>query len=368
MPGSRFDEAVEFAQEHEVDWTRDPHAEPDRWGVHRTDPPPWNRLFGPVHARGPVSGVILRNGREVAQWGEPDRADLTFSVAKTYLALLAGVANRDGLLPDPDEPVVALLPGIGFDDAHNRDVTWMHLLTQTSEWGGAVHGIEDIADRYRQTAHAPTKVSGVKGTARPLQRPGTYWEYNDVRINQLSLALLHLFGRSLPEVFRESILEPLGATSDFQWIGYDQAWVDLPARSNRAARRVQSVPGGSHWGGGVSISARDQARVGQLMLDRGEILTARGAQQLIPAEWIDRMQQPCAIAPYYGMLVWLNRDAKSFPGASAESYLMVGAGGNYVWIDPAGDAVIVARWIDSAYFNEFAQRVTAALQREKVSA
>ena len=147
--------------------------------THRTDPPPWNRLFGPVHARGPMSGVILRNGVEVAQWGEPDRADLTFSVAKTYLALLAGIANRDGLLPDPDEPVVKRLPGIGFDEAHNREVTWMHLLTQTSEWGGTVHGIDDVADRYRQTAHAPTfplmsgllALGSMHGLADKISRP-----------------------------------------------------------------------------------------------------------------------------------------------------------------------------------------------------
>ena len=355
-----FEDAIQFAQQHEVDWTRDPQAEPDRWGVHRTDPPPWNRLFGPVHARGPVSGVIWQKGRSLAEWGEPDRADLTFSVAKTYLALLAGIAHGDGLLPDVDEPVVARLPGIGFDSEHNRAVTWMHLLTQTSEWEGACHGIEDMADRYRQTAHAPTKATGVKGTARPLQRPGTYWEYNDVRINQLSLALLHLFDRPLPDVFRERILEPVGATGDFRWIGYDQAWVDLPARGHPPARRVQSVPGGSHWGGGVSIGACDQARIGQLVLDRGQ---ARG-KQVLPAAWIDRMARPSPIAPFYGMLVWLNPEGKSFPGTSAESFFMVGAGGNYVWIDPARDAVVVVRWLDSAHFDEFTRRVTAALGRD----
>ena len=84
--------------------------------MHHDDPPPFDRLRGPVHARGPQSGVVLQHGEEIAAWGEPERADLTFSVAKTYLALLAGVAQRQGLLPDEDEPVVARLPGIGFDE------------------------------------------------------------------------------------------------------------------------------------------------------------------------------------------------------------------------------------------------------------
>ena len=78
---SPFTDAIEFSVQHEIGWTRDPHAEPERWGVHGTDPVPWNRLLGPVHARGGVSGVIWQRGRPLASWGEPDRADLTFSVA-----------------------------------------------------------------------------------------------------------------------------------------------------------------------------------------------------------------------------------------------------------------------------------------------
>jgi hypothetical protein len=66
-----FSEAIEFALSHEVDWTRDPATEPDRWGVHREDPAPYNRLFGPVHARGGVSGLVLQHGREVCRWGTP---------------------------------------------------------------------------------------------------------------------------------------------------------------------------------------------------------------------------------------------------------------------------------------------------------
>ncbi|RPI43950.1 MAG: class C beta-lactamase-related serine hydrolase, partial [Betaproteobacteria bacterium] len=255
-----------------------------------------------------------------------------------------------------------------FDSPHNRSITWTHLLTQTSEWEGACHGIDDTVDRYRQVAHDPKPVTGVKGTARPLQAPGSYWEYNDVRINQLSVALLHLFGQPLPEVFRETILDPLGASGDFRWVGYDQAWVDLSAREGRPARRVQSVPGGSHWGGGVSISANDQARIGQLFPDRGRIESPGGPRQLIPAAWIERMQRPCPIAPFYGMLVWLNPGGQAFPGASEASVFMVGAGGNYVWIEPAHEAVIVVRWIDSAHIGEFTQRVTAALRKRGDSA
>jgi CubicO group peptidase (beta-lactamase class C family) len=344
-------EAAEFATAHEVSWPRDPAANPDAWGVHHDDPPPFNHLRGPVHPRGGVSGVVWRHGREVRSWGEPDRADLTFSVAKTYLAMLAGVAHGDGLLPDVDEPVVVRLPGIGFDSPHNRAVTWRHLLEQTSEWEGSCLGVPDTVDRWRVVSHDPRPPAGRKGDARPLQAPGSYWEYNDVRINQLALALLHLFGEPLPAVFDARLMQPLGASRSWAWRSYDDAWVTV------GGRRMPSVPGGTHWGGGVSIAARDQARLGQLLLDGG---SHRG-RQLIPADWVRRMREPCAIAPFYGWLVWLNREGRTFPGASTRASLMVGAGGHYIWIEPEFDAVVVVRWLDSAHLGGFMERVRAAL-------
>ena len=345
---TRFADAIAFAQAHEIAWPRDPAADPAHWGVHHADPPPFNRLRGPVHARGGVSGVINVRGKEVAAWGEPDRADQTYSVAKTYLALLAGIARARGLL-DPAERVSERLPGIGFDSEHNRKITWEHLLTQTSEWQGECFGMPDQVEHNRVVPHDPKPPEGKKGEKRALREPGTYWEYNDVRINQLSLALLHLFKRPLPELFLETVLRPLGGGRDFRWEGYDDAWVEI------GGRRMQSVPGGTHWGGGVSISARDQARIAQLLMD--------GGRQIIPAEWIRKMQTPNAIAPFYGLLTWLNKDGRMFADASRSSWFMFGAGGNTVWMDPQNEAVVVWRWLDGTHAPGFVTGVVQALGR-----
>ena len=362
---SNLTAAIAFAESHEVSWPRDPATDPSTWGVHHDDPPPFNRLRGPVHARGPVSGVIRQHGREIATWGEPDRAELTFSVAKTYLALLAGVAHGRGLLPDVHEPVADRVKGIGFESPHNCTITWAHLLEQTSEWEGSCLGLPDTVDRYRTVAYDPKPPTGRKGDARPLQTPGRYWEYNDVRINQLSLALLHLFNVPLPAVFRESITRPIGASDDWRWEGYDDAWLELPATAGSGApRRVQSVPGGTHWGGGVSMSARDQALIGQLFLDGGR----HGERQILPAGWVERMMQPGALASFYGWLMWLNVDGNTFPGASTRSAFMVGAGGHYIWIEPEHDAVVVVRWIDPAQGTAFVAQVAEAFRNERRAA
>ena len=351
MTTDTMEQAVQFAIDHETPWDRETTG---TWGVHQQDPPPWNRLLGPVHDRGPVSGTILVDGRTLASWGEPRRADLTFSVAKTYLALLAGVAHDRGLLPDVHQPIGARLKGIGFDQGNNAKVTWAQMLQQTSEWTGELFGLPDQADHYRAvTFGAPP--DGRKGDPRPLQLPGRYWEYNDVRINQLSLALLHLFERPLPEVFREAIMRPIGASEDWSWVGYDNSWVEI------AGKRVQSVPGGTHWGGGLSISAEDQALVGQMLLDEG---VARDGKRVLSTQWIRDMRKPGPLAPYYGYLVWLNHERRVFPSVPASSYFAFGAGSSFTWIEPDRKMVVVVRWIDSAHADAFFGKVLAAADSE----
>lgn len=347
MTNPRLDAAIRFSVEHETPWSREIG---DRWGIHYFDPPPWNRLRGPVHARGPVSGTIMHQGRRVASWGEPDRPDLTFSVAKTYLALLAGIAHDRGLLPDVDEPVVRRLPGIGFDTPHNATVTWTHLLQQTSEWEGECFGLPDVAERYRTVQFQVVTERGTKGQPRPLRTPGTFWEYNDVRVNQLSLALLHLFKRPLPEVFRDSIARPVGASDGWRWVGYDDAWVEIDGR------RMPSVPGGTHWGAGVSIGAHDQALIGQMLLDEGRV----AGRQVLSSEWIARMRTPCAIAPFYGYLLWLNAGRTIFPSIPESSFLAFGAGSSFTWVEPERGLVIVVRWIDADHADGFFERVLNA--------
>lgn len=256
-----------------------------------------------------------------------------------------------GLLPDVHEPIGARVKGIGFDDGNNAKVTWAQMLQQTSEWTGEMFGVPDQADHYRAVNFGPAP-GGNKGDPRPLQAPGTYWEYNDVRINQLSLALLHLYQRPLPEVFRETIMRPIGASDDWNWVGYHNSWVTV------AGRRMQWVPGGTHWGGGVSIGSEDQALVGQLMLDDG---VAGDGTRVLSAQWLLQMRTPSALAPFYGYLVWLNHARKIFPSVPASSYFLVGAGSSFTWIEPERKMVVVVRWIDPAHADGFFAEVLKAV-------
>jgi len=295
---------------------------------------------------------VLRGGRIVAEWGDTARADMTFSVTKSYLALVCGLAVDDGLIPDIDRPVRDLVKDGGFESDQNRSITWRHLLEQTSEWEGTCLGLPDQVDRWRKVGQDPRPAAGPKGGARPLQAPGSYCEYNDVRINQLSLALVHLVKQPLPAFFRERILEPCGCTDPFRWDGYAHG----TTRVNGVA--MVTVPGGSHWGGGVSISARDQARIAQMMLANG--LGPHG-ERVISSAWLAEMRKPCAVAHFYGMLLWLNTARVIFPSASEHALFALGAGSSVVWIDPSLELVVVLRWIEAAHTNACLAAILAGL-------
>jgi len=113
------------------------------------EPPPFNELLGPTEPRGRPNGLLSRGGRIVARWGDTRRVDMTFSVAKSYLSLIAGLAVMDGLIRDLDEPVGSTVKDGGFDGDHDGQITWQHFLQQTSEWEGTLWGKPDQIDRNR---------------------------------------------------------------------------------------------------------------------------------------------------------------------------------------------------------------------------
>ena len=342
----RLADAVAFAEAHETPWPRDVgrHLENGRF-LDRE----FGAIIGPTRPRGGPAGLIVRAGKLVVSWGEIDRADMTFSVTKSVMSAVAGIAFDRGLLPDLDAPVADLVKDGGFEGPHNGAITWRHLLQQTSEWEGTLWDKPDLVDRNRNVGGGD---NSRKGDHRDLREPGTYWEYNDVRVNRLSLALMRVLGRPLPEVLKGDIMDPIGASDGWEWHGYENSWVDV------AGQRVQSVSGGGHWGGGMFVGAMDLARLGLLYLNGG----LWGGRRILSKAWIELTRGPCAIYPTYGFLWWLNTGRKLFSSAPETSFFALGAGGHVVWIDPDHDMVAVMRWLDEAHHDGFMKRVAGAIR------
>ncbi len=327
---------------------------------------PFGMATGPIAPRGAPTGVIVRRGYVVAEWGDPDAVEMTHSVTKSMLSTVVGLAFDKGLIKsvhdtvakavgpillasEPMRGVGAEAPSSGrwlkpFDSPHNRRLTWDHLLRQVSDWEGTLWGKPEWADR-------PTGAPATWMT-RPRSEPGSVYEYNDVRVNALALAALNVWRRPLPEVLREQIMDPIGASSTWRWYGYDNSWIVLDGRV------VQSVSGGGHWGGGLFINARDMARFGLLTLRRGQWKEKR----LLSDAWVTMATTPTSAQPTYGFMNWfLNTDRKYVPSAPASAFVHVGNGTNIVYVDPANDVVAVVRWIENGAVDGFVQRLLAAM-------
>jgi CubicO group peptidase (beta-lactamase class C family) len=308
---------------------------------------PMNEPLGPLGDRGDPTGIIVRHGRIVAEWGEPERVSATWSVAKSFLSTVVGVAVDRGLIRDVHAPVRERVPTEHFASERHGRITWDHLLRQTSDWEGTLWGKPDWADR------PPRDLPIEEYKKRVHAEPGTTYKYNDTRVNLLALAALHVWRKPLPDVLRENIMDPIGASSTWQWHGYSTSWTEIDGV------RVQSVSGGSHYGGGLHINARDMARFGLLTLHRGRW----GDRQLISEAWIAQSLTPGKVKADYGFMNYdLNTDRKRYPAAPATAFVHTGAGSNLIYVDPEHDIVAVVRWIQGSAMNGFIEKLLGAVR------
>ncbi|HXN98859.1 MAG TPA: serine hydrolase [Candidatus Acidoferrales bacterium] len=291
-----------------------------------------------------TNGIVLRHGYLVAEFGDIKANDPVYSVAKSFLSTLCGVAVERGLIRDVNDPVARYVHDGGYDSAHNAQITWKNHLQQTSEWEGTMWGKNSDfvgAQEFGASQQKP----------RAIQPPGSLFEYNDVRINRFSLSLLRLFETGLPDVLNASIMDPIGASQDWRWLPYENAYVEIHGQ------KIGSVSGGTRWGGGLWINSEDLARFGLLILNRGQWKN----QQLVPAKWLADAVIPSEREPDYGYLWWLNTDRKAWPSAPATSFAAMGNGANTIWIDPDDDIVFVWRWFRNDAMDQTIAKILSAL-------
>ena len=184
---------------------------------------------------------------------------------------------REGKIANLDEPVGKTVKDGGYDSPRNAQVTWKNHLQQESEWEGNMWGKQDDFIGKEAFGEGERK-------PRELQKPGTYYEYNDVRINRFSLSLLRTFKKPVPEVFRDEVMDPIGASNT--WRGFRTT----TATSRSTARRCASVSGGTRWGGGMWINSWDMARFGYLWLRGGKW----GDKQIVPPAFVKAATTPSA--------------------------------------------------------------------------
>ncbi|MEQ9301004.1 MAG: serine hydrolase [Cyclobacteriaceae bacterium] len=344
MNANAVQDAVSFAENNEYSGSVDLRIA--TYEAFRREP--YHQLTGPMKKRGGPAGMIIKDGYVVAQWGDINRVDMTFSVTKSYLSTTAGLAYDEGLIASMDDKVGDYVWDGTFNGRHNSKITWDHLLTQSSDWTGELFGGKDWGDR------PPSEGDIDDWKIREFSEPGTAFEYNDVRVNVAAYSLLNVWRRPLPQILKERVMDPIGASTTWRWFGYSNSFVLVDGVE------MQSVSGGGHNGGGVFINTMDHARFGYLFLRKGNW----DGQQLISEDWVNMIQKPSQANVNYGYMWWLNQKEGSryWEGVPESVYYAAGFGGNFIVVDNSNDLVIVTRWLEPSKIGEMVKMVVDAVE------
>ena len=360
---AKLKEAIDFAVANEAKAPRDQElSQAQTFGRE-----PFGEAVAPFKTRGDMTGIIVKNGYIVHEWGEPFRVDMTHSVTKSFITATIGLAYDRKLIADLKTPVYREIAPISiynpsqkyndaekfgkskflelFETEHNKKIMWDDLLRQTSDWEGTLWNKPDWADRPDKDAS--------KWLTKKRSEPGTVYEYNDTRVNLLALCALNIWRKPLPQILKENIMDEIGASQMWRWHGYENSYILMDGQI------MQSVSGGGHWGGGMFINARDLARFG-LLIERGGKWNDK---QIISKEFLKMAETPTVPQPTYGFMnFFLNTDKKLYPNAPADTIAFLGNGTNIVYIDRENDLVIVARWIENNKIDEFLGKIYAGLK------
>ena len=335
MDETLLNAAIEFAKTRDTTWGKTDYMADQI----RT----FGRPLGPVPpSHGPTNGLVIRHGYIIAEFGDTGAVEPTYSVAKSYLSTVLGLTIERGMIKSITDPVANDIHDGGYDSPHNARITWEDHARQASEWEGTMFGKPSTFIGHDEFGNGEMK-------PRDIHDPGTYYEYNDVRINRFSLSMMRLWKRPIPDVLKTEFMDPIGASDAWKWLGYDNADVDVEGKM------MKSVPGGTRWGGGMWMSSRDHARFGLLMLRNGKW----NDRQLVSASWIKEATTRGGPpnSNDYGYLWWLNTKGGN-RGVPTTSYQAQGNGSNTIYIDPANDLVIVQRWHSG---GDFFARVVASV-------
>ena len=291
--------------------------------------------------------LVMRDGRIVFEDYRnrmtPATRHIAFSMSKTITALLYGTAMAKGEIDSLDDPVTRYVPELsasGYGKATIRNLLEMRSGVDADErydfgenpsFAARMHETA-IVRNERRFADFGRDVGG-------RNAPGSTFNYLTLDTMVLGWVLERATGQSFERLTQERLWQPLGAESEGFWL------VDGPPGEGRALN-----------GMGFNATLRDFARLGQLMLDKGQ---ANG-RQIVPADWVEtmtRMKPTGGPMPGYGLQTW---QVDEEPGAFAA----VGLAGQLIYVHPASRTVIVKLsyfppvepdWLRDEVFGYFAR-------------
>ena len=288
--------------------------------------------------------LVVRHGYLVYEryWQGVDASDghNSFSVTKSVVSALVGIALRDRHLQGLDQTVEELLADhLPADaDPRLRRVTVEQLLTMTSGLAGddsLVGGLDGISDRMAESRDWVRHI-----LSRRLETtPGAEFAYSSAGSHLLSAMVADATGRSTLAFARAELFGPLGVAADDALEQEIRDWP--PTRAKREAYEQAPVawprdPQGYHFGGAfLKLPARELAKLGYLYLNGGRWDGA----QVVPADYVAASTRPQSDPSQgpggYGYQWWLTNET------GRDSFRAEGFGGQLIQVIPELDLVVV---------------------------
>ena len=281
--------------------------------------------------------IVLHNGDMLYEnyWNgnSVSSKHIAFSVSKSFLSALIGIAVGDGLIDSIEDPVTKYIPdfnGTGYEGVRIKDILQM---------SSGVKFNEDYADPKSDInifGRAVARGSSFRDFAKTLERektPGTYHHYVSIDTQVLGFLLAEVTGMSVQDYLYEKIWNKIGMEHGAYYIT-DNLGVEMAL-------------------GGLNATLRDYAKFGQLYLNEGNWM----GDQVVPVDWVRASyntdgphlkpgEHDMSSSPWgYGLQWWV-------PGFPDTDYTASGVYNQYIYIDPLTNVVIAKTSSNHRYTAE----------------
>jgi len=268
--------------------------------------------------------IVLSGNKKIYEnyWhgNTKDSKHISWSVAKSFLSAMIGIAVNDGLI-NINEPITKYLPefnGTGYEGVRVKDILQMSSGVRFNEDYGDYNS--DI-NRFGRAISMGTSMKEFALTLTNEKTPGTFNHYVSIDTQMLAMLLQEVTQTSVTDYLQEKIWNPLGMESDAYYL-IDNTGMEVAL-------------------GGLNATLRDYAKFGLLYLQRGNW----EGEQVVPASWVDASYYPDSPHlqpgenPYsssswgYGYQWWV-------PGFPDTDYTAAGVYNQYIYIDPVTNVVV----------------------------
>lgn len=267
----------------------------------------------------------MRSGGRDVQW-------ISWSVAKSFVSALVGIAVDEGLIRDISTSIsdyINVEPGSAYDGVSIKNVLQM---SSGARWNEDYNDPSSDVHRLGATMSGAMTLETFVATMIPESEPGTVCRYNSGDTQALGCLLVNATGRSLTDYMRDKLVEPLGFEADSYWL-IDSVGMEMAFA-------------------GLNLTARDFAKFGELYRNSG----VWSGRQIVPEAWVRASIQ--ANSPHlkpgqpiladhsldlgYGYQWWL-------PNGDRGEFSAIGVYNQFVYVDPSRDVTIVKLSANPAY-------------------